>query len=275
MDFGRITLFALVAVLLVEGLLAFIPAYIAREKGRSFGAFWALSFFATIVVGLIAVLAMPPVEKTLRTVRTDASGKVLADETEMPETIKCPICAEMVKPEASKCRYCQSDISKHVQAIKSQINENKKTYNREEIARLQELKLQIAERRENRLKRLKSPAGIAIVSTVLLALIGASTVFALNLRAMVLEQEASNNLLQKQISVVTGVIDPCGDIRVSPSGPDLSNRDKINISYSDKSIFIDIGDNDSYYCVSEKLEQAGFPFRRDFPFEIYKSDIKL
>lgn len=275
MDFERITLFALVAFLLVEGILAFIPAYIAREKGRSFGAFWALGFFATIVVGLIAVLAMPSIEKKLRTVRTDASGKVLAGEIEMPETIKCPICAEMVKPEASKCRYCQSDISKHVQAIKSQINENKMIHNREEIARLQELKLQIAERRENRLTRLKSPAGIAIFSTLLLALVGASTVLAMNLGAMVLEQEASNDLLQKQISVVTKVIDPCGAIRVSPSDTGFLNFNGIKISDSDKSIFIDVFDTDTYDCVAKKLEQAGFPFRGDFPFVIYKSDIKL
>jgi hypothetical protein len=275
MDFERITLFWLVVFLAFNGLLAFIPAFIAREKGRSFGAFWALGFFTTIVVGLIAVLAMPSVEKQLRTVRTDASGNVLADETEMPETIKCPFCAEMVKPEASKCRYCQSDISKHVQAIKSQVNENKMTYNREEIARLQEHKLQIAERRKNRLKRLKSPAGIAIVSIVLLALVGASTVLALNLRAVVLEQEASNDLLQKQISVVTEEIGPCGAIRVSPSGADLSNMDKINISYSDENIFIQMGDLDSFYCVSKRLEQAGIPFSGDFPITIYKSDIKL
>ena len=275
MDFERITLFWLVVFLAFNGLLAFIPAFIAREKGRSFGAFWALGFFTTIVVGLIAVLAMPSVEKQLRTVRTDASGNVLADETEMPETIKCPFCAEMVKPEASKCRYCQSDISSHVQAIKSQIIKNKETDDREAATRIQELKLQIAERRENRLKRLKSPAGIAVVSTVLLALVGASTVLALNLRAMVLEQEASNDLLQKQITVVTEVIDPCGAILVSPSDTGLLNMDKIKISYSDKSIFIDMGDIDSFYCVSKRLEQAGIPFSGDFPITIYKSDIKL
>ncbi len=33
--------------------LAFIPAYMAKNKGYSFAAFWCISFFASFIVGLI------------------------------------------------------------------------------------------------------------------------------------------------------------------------------------------------------------------------------
>jgi hypothetical protein len=42
--------------------LAFIPAYIARNKGYSFGAFWCIGFFASFVIGLIIAVCLP--EKT-------------------------------------------------------------------------------------------------------------------------------------------------------------------------------------------------------------------
>jgi hypothetical protein len=42
--------------------LAFIPAYIAKNKGYSFGAFWCIGFFASFVIGLIIAVCLP--EKT-------------------------------------------------------------------------------------------------------------------------------------------------------------------------------------------------------------------
>jgi hypothetical protein len=33
--------------------LAFIPAYMAKNKGYSFGGFWCISFFASFLVGII------------------------------------------------------------------------------------------------------------------------------------------------------------------------------------------------------------------------------
>jgi hypothetical protein len=39
--------------------LAFIPAYLAKNKGYSFGAFWCIGFFASFVIGLIIAVCLP------------------------------------------------------------------------------------------------------------------------------------------------------------------------------------------------------------------------
>jgi hypothetical protein len=182
-DFGSFFATYFAAILIFNALLAFIPAYIAREKGRSFGAFWALSFFTTIFVGLIAVLALPQMEKEVRTVRTDEHGKVLAHETEIPEAIKCPFCAEFVKSEASICRFCQKDISKHVDALKAQIAKNVEGIARETAAREREIQKQaeadylaeierVNERSAKIRKISRSPVTISVGVGAVLAAIG-------------------------------------------------------------------------------------------------------
>ncbi len=97
----------LFVILVIQGLLALIPAYIAREKGRSFGAFWALGFFATVIVGLIAVLAMPALSAEERIRRAGDSGSALN-----PEMLKCPFCAEFIKSEAILCKHCGQSVEK-------------------------------------------------------------------------------------------------------------------------------------------------------------------
>lgn len=125
MDIGAFIASYFFIILLVDGLLALIPAYIAKEKGRSFGAFWALGFFATVLVGLVAVLAMPPA--TSRVARLDAdlfesNGRFV---TEFPDEAKCPRCAEFIKFEAKVCRYCGADVSKHFGKIAAEITQNR------------------------------------------------------------------------------------------------------------------------------------------------------
>lgn len=126
MDFGSFFATYFFIYLLVNGALAFIPAKIAQEKGRSWAAFWWLSFLTTILIGLIAALAMPALEKQLKTVVKDQDGRVSAGETELPEVVKCPYCAEMVKFEAVVCRFCGKDISAHTAEIRDSIAANQK-----------------------------------------------------------------------------------------------------------------------------------------------------
>lgn len=74
---------------------AIISAVVASNKGRS-GIGW---FFAGLLLGPFgfAVALLPAIKK----------------EQPIPEAEvlrKCPFCAEMIKPDAIKCRFCGSEV---------------------------------------------------------------------------------------------------------------------------------------------------------------------
>lgn len=70
--------------LVVTAAVAFIPAGLARSKGRSFSAWWGLG----MAIGIFAIIpaALLP-------------------------TYRCPSCREAVSPQASVCRYCRRSLS--------------------------------------------------------------------------------------------------------------------------------------------------------------------
>lgn len=100
----------LVVIVIVQGLLAIIPAYVADQRGRSFVAFWWLSFFLTVFIGLLVALALPILESPKRRLQSvDSVSNGLALE-ELPEEVKCPRCAEYIKFEAKVCRFCGENV---------------------------------------------------------------------------------------------------------------------------------------------------------------------
>ena len=74
---------------------AIVSAVLASNKGRS-GAGW---FFLGLIVGPFGfiVAALPPIKKDAQNTESDALRK-------------CPFCAEMIKPDAIKCRFCGSEV---------------------------------------------------------------------------------------------------------------------------------------------------------------------
>ena len=67
--------------------LGFIPAYIAKNKGRSF---WTWYIFGA----LLFIIALP-----CALFAKDKSG------------VQCPACKEWIKEDASVCKYCHTVIA--------------------------------------------------------------------------------------------------------------------------------------------------------------------
>ncbi len=85
-------------IILIAVVLGLIPAFIAKNKGRSFPVWWLYGFLLFIVAFIHSLFLKPSNRKV--------------EETQMKEgLVKCPFCAEMIKPEAVKCKHCGSEIA--------------------------------------------------------------------------------------------------------------------------------------------------------------------
>ncbi|MCL4715458.1 MAG: hypothetical protein KJZ75_11155 [Hyphomonadaceae bacterium] len=81
-------------IVLIVWVVSFVATIIiATEKGGG-GCLWAFLGFLLGPLALIIVAAMP------------SQQKPRADELR-----KCPECAEMIRREARKCRFCGSEVT--------------------------------------------------------------------------------------------------------------------------------------------------------------------
>ena len=83
----------MIRLLVISALLGLLPASIARSKGYGFGIWW-LYGAALFLIALPHALIMKVNQAGIEARQLDDGMK------------KCPSCAEIVRGEATKCRFC-------------------------------------------------------------------------------------------------------------------------------------------------------------------------
>ena len=85
----------------ILGWIAFsaLAGIIALNKGRSFFGFFLLSVILSPLFGIVAALVVG--SDTAELERQQIVGG---------ESKRCPLCAEVIRQQAIKCRFCGSDL---------------------------------------------------------------------------------------------------------------------------------------------------------------------
>jgi hypothetical protein len=85
-------------------VMAFVCSAIAGSKGRSVVGWFVLGFLFSIFA-LLIVACLPALG---RVVITEGGHRKVLDKPGVER--KCPFCAEYIKAEATKCRFCGSNV---------------------------------------------------------------------------------------------------------------------------------------------------------------------
>lgn len=111
------------SVFFLSLILGFIPATIARNKGRDF-TLWYLFGIALFIVALIMILILDEDEK--------GKEKKMLDKGYM----RCPFCKEWIKEDAFICKHCHQSMLEDIPTppITIEKNDNSKTTHSSSVA---------------------------------------------------------------------------------------------------------------------------------------------
>ncbi len=151
--------------LVVPGLLALIPANIAKSKGRSLGLWWFYGWML-FPVALIHALLLPA-NDSLAEAQAVSNG----------ESRKCPQCAELIKSDAKVCRFCGYDLSPILEAEKKRAaaQEREEEARRAERERVEQERL--AERKREAPARRAALLKVAAIAIPVVLVVSVSAYF--------------------------------------------------------------------------------------------------
>lgn len=95
------------SVIIVNGLLSFVVASVARQRGRDPISFWALSFFLSFLIAILVLMALP-VEPANQAPSHPSDG----DQRERDLLrAQCPFCKEEIRSDATVCKHCRQTVT--------------------------------------------------------------------------------------------------------------------------------------------------------------------
>lgn len=122
-------------------LFSWIVAYAAKQKGRSSGGFFALSFFLSFLIALMVLIAVPSRSQKSELV-SDIDTPDSKQPGSLPTMVKCPFCAETILFEAKICKHCKTDVSENLARLRQDLEKEAELIHQQEMERQEKLLIQ-------------------------------------------------------------------------------------------------------------------------------------